>query len=344
MKTQDWNIGGGRMLTALPARIGASLLLFFVGTTVYLQFLSRSSPTSQSISHHPNAKASYSRLSYDAPPTIIRSGDHDEYLAVCLFVRDQRRDLPEFLQHHYHNIGIRRFYILDDGSTPPLSNFAATFGIPEEAIDFIYENRTAGPHARAQVDRLHDCGKVWAVNNTWVAFIDTDEFLWLHENESLESMLRQLTETRPEVGALGVNWMIHTSSNVRYRAPSCREAFLECIWDDPEQNGMSSDNKHIKSIVRADSFGTMINPHKFNLLHDRITVGEKGDEVTHFAFRQPITRDRIGLHHYAVKSWEEFEEKLSRSTKDWWFWNHVEYDQPHQACPEMLRYTSKDHE
>lgn len=71
-------------------------------------------------------------------PTIIREGNHDEYLAVCLFAKNQAADMVEFFQHHYHELGIRRFYVMDDGSEPPLSTFADEYGIPPEAIDFIY--------------------------------------------------------------------------------------------------------------------------------------------------------------------------------------------------------------
>lgn len=72
------------------------------------------------------------------PATIVREGNHDEYLAVCLFVRDQAQDLVEFFQHHYYEMGIRRFYVMDDGSNPPMSHYMDKFGIPEEAVDFIH--------------------------------------------------------------------------------------------------------------------------------------------------------------------------------------------------------------
>lgn len=71
-------------------------------------------------------------------PTVLRDGDHDEYLAVCLYVRNQAQDMAEFLQHHYYQMGIRRFYVMDDGSNPPMSQYMDKFGIPEEAVDFIY--------------------------------------------------------------------------------------------------------------------------------------------------------------------------------------------------------------
>lgn len=182
---------------------------------------------------------------------------------------------------------------------------------------------------------------MWAVNNTWVAVIDVDEFFWTAEDESLQTILKQLEDTRSDVGALKVDWMMHTSSNARLHTPSCRETFLECIYDDPAQNGTKSDNRHIKSIVRPRFYAKLVNPHKFHLLDGRITVGEHGDEIKHFAYRQPITRDRVGLHHYVVKSWEDYRTKLTRSQLTWDFWNHVEHQLPHQACPEMLKYLRK---
>lgn len=74
----------------------------------------------------------------DVEPTIIREGDHDEYLAVCLFAKNQAADMVEWFQHHYFEIGIRRFYVMDDGSDPPLSTYMDDYGIPPEAVDFIY--------------------------------------------------------------------------------------------------------------------------------------------------------------------------------------------------------------
>lgn len=79
----------------------------------------------------------------------------------------------------------------------------------------------------------------------------------------------------------------------------------------------------------------------FNLQAGFITVGEDGKEIKSHAFRDPITRNRISLHHYVLKSWEDYNDKITRSGKDWRFWNEIEYDIPHVACPEMLKYFPK---
>lgn len=83
--------------------------------------------------------------------TVIRNVPHDEYLAVCLFARDQALDMVEFFQHHYYDIGIRRFWVMDDGSDPPLSTFQNDYGIPPEAIDFVYHEKSTPVPQGAQV-------------------------------------------------------------------------------------------------------------------------------------------------------------------------------------------------
>lgn len=269
------------------------------------------------------------------------SNIRDEYLAICLAVRDQHLDLPEFLQHHYYAMGIRRFYLLDDGSTPPLQTSLNTYGVPTDALTFVYYNESQRVGAM-QYHVYNECAQVYGVNHTWLAFIDADEFLDTPGGESLESILKAF-EKDDKIGALGVNWQMHTSNGQLHRADSVRTTYTQCIYDDPDHNGDGSDNRHVKSIVRARDYSRPVNPHMFYLAEGKITVGEDGQHVDHYAFRQPITRDRVSLHHYAVKSKEEYEEKIHRSNamdqpKGEEFWNHVEHDLPHVACEDMLRW------
>lgn len=47
------------------------------------------------------------------------AGDTAEEIAFCLTIKDEYHDLTEWLVHHYNHHNIRRFYIMDDGSSPP---------------------------------------------------------------------------------------------------------------------------------------------------------------------------------------------------------------------------------
>ncbi|CAN8101696.1 unnamed protein product [Discula destructiva] len=242
-------------------------------------------------------------------------------------------------------MNIRRFYVMDDGSDPPISHYKHTFGIPEEVVDFVYRplDATLGSGQKTQHATYDICAFEMGVNNTWIAFIDADEFLDTPGGDTIETILRDLETGRSDVGALGVNWAMHTSSNQILHTEPARKMYLECVTDDPEHNGASSGNRHVKSIVRSDAYISPANPHKFNLRPGLKTVGEHGDDITVHggsdAFRLPITRDRISLHHYQFKSFEDYADKMTRTSyADWTHWNLVNYQEPHVACADMLKY------
>ena len=88
--------------------------------------------------------------------------DNEEYVAFCLVVRNQSIDMPEFFIHHYHHHGIRRFYVYDDGTSPPLSQkpYIDSWGIPDEAINFTYiEPKSVKHRTRLQADKYTACAR-----------------------------------------------------------------------------------------------------------------------------------------------------------------------------------------
>jgi hypothetical protein len=266
--------------------------------------------------------------------------DDEDYVAVCMAVKDQPLDLPEFLVHHYYHVGIQRFYIMDDGSDPPLSS-VPDYGIPNSALTFYYYNASDRVNMM-QLNIYNQCNEWYGKNHTWIAYLDADEFLEVTDpKESFPSILKGF-ESDDTIGAVGINWRMHTSSDLKSRPESNRKSFTTCIYDDEDHSGEASDNKHIKSVVKTSKYESAINPHTFNLKDGAHMVGEDGEQVNHWAFRQPITRNRLSLHHYAVKSYEEYETKMNRSNamgdaKSWEFWNHVR-DLPHVDCPEMAKF------
>ncbi|CZR63097.1 uncharacterized protein PAC_12994 [Phialocephala subalpina] len=269
------------------------------------------------------------------------AGMDDGYAAICLSVKDQQQDLPEFLIHHYFHLGFRNFYIMDDGSSPPLSTLP-DLGIPRSAVTFFYQER-GSRHSYQQLVFYDHCLKTWGHEHEWIAFIDADEFLEVTSpNETFRGILESVIEKDDAYGALGVSWKIHSSSGLLTRPISARKSFTTCIYDAPEDQGQSSDNRHVKTIGRPSKINGPMNPHKFNLYQGAVTVGEHWDEVETIAFRQPITRDRLALHHYAVKSREEYVAKINRGNgmtdpKGEGFWEHIE-TMPHVNCPEMAQY------
>ena len=105
--------------------------------------------------------------------------------------------------------------------------------------------------------------------------------------------------------------------------------------------GEDSHNMHVKSFVRTAYFDGLATVHNFNLNSSKVTVGEYGDVVDSH-LRTPITRDRIVLHHYTIKSKEDFVDKLMRgdvqdNPRSWWWWD--KYEQSLRAdCPGLANY------
>ncbi|EHK99202.1 hypothetical protein M7I_4884 [Glarea lozoyensis 74030] len=164
-----------------------------------------------------------------------------------------------------------------------------------------------------------------------MAFLDADEMLEVTAEETLKELLQRLEKNR-SIGALAILGMTHTSNGLLERPSSARKGFTDCIWDgNPTHNGM------YKSIVKTEMHDGASGVHGARLLGNTKTVGEDGFEVS--GGRRTPTRDRIALHHYAVKSRQEYIEKMQRSNamdqpKPWSFWDEVEA-QGGVPCPQM---------
>jgi hypothetical protein len=174
----------------------------------------------------------------------------------------------------------------------------------------------------------------------WIAFIDTDEFIETRvPGETLQTILKEL-EHNTTVGALNINWRIHSSGDVLTRPDSVRKAFTKCIADPKDSIALWwKDNRLTKAIVKTALYDKPMTPHIYRTLNDSVSVGEHGDQLnTTEGVRWPITRDRIALHHYTLKSKQQFSEKLEIwQDKDWRYWDHIE-NQEQIDCTEMASY------
>ncbi|KAG0646437.1 Glycosyltransferase family [Hyphodiscus hymeniophilus] len=361
-----YSIGTGRYSTAIESDDGLPKIPSFSNPLGHDATIDDESESIPGTDIDPTAEDSLAAATTTSPPAAASSGDSttsttivvqtsspdaedepsttpnpDEYVAFCVAHRNQRRDLPEFLNHHYHHHGVRRFYIMDDRSDIPLSSFN-DYGIPRSALSFQYYDENA-QHPDMQTHIYSECARLYGPHHTWMAFIDADEFFETRGNDTLISLLREFEEYE-EVGALGVNWRLHSSANLTERPDSMRKSFTSCV-EDPEMLPVEDlphykDNRLIKSIVKTSVFEKPLTPHLFQTSSGTYTVGEYGDMIDEGeGIRQPITRDRIALHHYTTKSREQFEEKMESWTmKGWEYWDHIE-GLPQVPCDEMTNYS-----
>lgn len=250
-------------------------------------------------------------LEPDAFPTLPPA-DNEEYIAICLGVRDPDIDISEWFTHYYHHHGIRRFYVIDDGSEPPLSERENIYDIPSSAITFDYISRDERPKDIQKYMFMERCTKPNRGKHTWMGYLDADEFIEMREPnvykrpKTLVQWLKAW-ETHPDIGAVAAQWLTHNSNGLEKRPlTSCRKAFTRCIVNDDE-----GDNKHVKMFAKLDLVEDFESVHWVITGNGTRQVGEHGDDTGPRRF--PITHDYWAIHHYGIKSKEQFDEKHARN-------------------------------
>ena len=228
-------------------------------------------------------------------------------MSICIAVKNQHLDLLEWFPHYYYHHGIRRFYVMDDGSQPPISILPG-YGIPNSAITFTYIPRTP---IEERPEPMHHhiygnmCMKDYGKRHTWMAFLDADEFLEMRNGQTLMQWLHDW-ERNDTVGAVAAQWLTHNSAGLLTRPEGgSRKNFDKCVVNDPD-----GENKHVKMFVRTELFQQVNNVHHIGTKDGYLEVGEHGDPAG--TYRNPITHDKWALHHYQIKSRQEFIEKQDR--------------------------------
>ena len=84
-----------------------------------------------------------------------------------------------------------------------------------------------------------------------MAFLDGDEFLETPGNETRRNILVGF-KGGDAVGALAVNGKMHSSSGLLTRPEAMRKSFVRRVWDDLDNWRKTSDNRHMKVVVRTD--------------------------------------------------------------------------------------------
>lgn len=218
-------------------------------------------------------------------------------VAVCAIFRNEGRYLAEWVAFHQLQ-GVSRFYLYDNGST---DNWRDELRPWLAAGDLVV---TPWPEQPGQRPAYIDCLKRFGETARWIAFIDTDEFLFSPTTRPLPDVLRRF-DTYPGVVA---NWRCY-GLNGWEKAPEglVIENYLRRAADS-EPN-----NRFVKCLVfprltREPSEG----PHYFHFRR-WAAVGEDRQPV-YWSTREPITADLLRINHYFAKSAEDLSRKTSRPT------------------------------
>lgn len=218
------------------------------------------------------------------------------YLTVCAIAKNEGRYFEEWIAHHAAQ-GVSKFYIYDNESSDDTRAVLQPY-IERGLVDYHYI-----PGERQQLNAYQDCLDRHRFDARWIAFIDIDEFIVPKRYASVVDFLRGMEQ----FAAVEINWLIFGSSGHERRLPGgVMQRFKRHSLPDYEQNRL------VKSIVNPARILAFFGAHRAVRLFGKAADATGAVVKESFWHRPPAGQDIIRIHHYAVKSREEFMEKRAR--------------------------------
>jgi glycosyltransferase involved in cell wall biosynthesis len=175
--------------------------------------------------------------------------------AVCLIVRDEARDIEEWIAFHAL-AGFDTQIIFDNGSTDGTAQLVQAAAKHHDIRFHDWRNRSAGSQALA-----YDAAcTAYRLEFDWIAFLDSDEFLVTAGGEAVNQFLARFDG----FSAVAVNWAVYgANGHTDYPAGLVVESFSR------RADESFFPARHVKSIIRPRLAERCVNPHYFAMREDR---------------------------------------------------------------------------
>lgn len=221
------------------------------------------------------------------------------YVIICAIAKDETPYIEEWITYHL-NLGVDFFVIYDNKSKIPLSHTLANF-IALEKVRVI----ECPINDSQQLKAYNHC--LYEMNNKteWIAFIDIDEFIVLHQHLSIKDFL----STFEDFQGVCLNWLNYNASG--HIEASDQHVFKRFDQHLPYEHSI---NRHVKSIVRPRHVTVMANPHYAHFDLGYYAVNENRRQVLG-AFSN-FSNKKAHINHYITKSFEEWVKKVAKGRVD----------------------------
>ena len=219
-------------------------------------------------------------------------------VTLCLMVRDEKDYVCEWLAYH-RSIGFESVIVIDNESTDGTQHILQKLA-GAGLIDLMaWPTRTDGFNQMMAYKAASS-----RVGTEWLMFLDTDEFLVLHEDHEIGRFLGRFG---PDVSLVGLNWRIFGTSGQDTYYPD--PVFLRFFLASPIA---FEANRHLKYIVRTSR---LVAPyvHSAAVSGGRV-VNDRGEDlaITGHTWSEAVSHSRAQVNHYLLRSRAEFGTKAAR--------------------------------
>lgn len=208
----------------------------------------------------------------------------------------------------YHTlVGVEKFLLFDDNSDKKESRRS------REVLGYFIDRGTveirkfrASPTLMRQSEVYDAACAEFRDRTTWLSLTDIDEFIVPEMGNSIPDALRQF-EDDENLAALGLHWKVFGTSGQQKRRPLQLRDFT---W-------RGTANKSVSRVIKY-----VVRPERIESNHGHVTLpfggfvckNTLGDEVS-WSKSARVTYDKLAVHHYAVRSEEDWKVKVARGWK-----------------------------
>eukprot|EP01026_Neomeris_dumetosa_P043895 TRINITY_DN3685_c0_g1_i5.p1 TRINITY_DN3685_c0_g1~~TRINITY_DN3685_c0_g1_i5.p1 ORF type:complete len:771 (-),score=51.98 TRINITY_DN3685_c0_g1_i5:317-2455(-) len=263
--------------------------------------------------------------------------NHLSEVAICVLVKDEHLDILEWIEYHQY-IGIGKIYIYDNNSKPPMINMLR--GLLEQGIVeyqyindtymvddyFLYSkmkqfqrlnhvNRTKELMNSLQVWSLTNCVRTYHKRHKWIALIDVDEFFIFENSDPVQNRpnLPRFLDSYTNYGGLLVyRKSIGSSGHVDRPDQGVLASYTSC----PGSIAAELRQAYPKVILNTNYFLTtgQCRIHECSSTKRMVNTRKKEQKIRWFLdyTNELPTWHKLYIHHYAIKSLEDFHKKQDR--------------------------------
>lgn len=218
--------------------------------------------------------------------------DYKYYSSILLLIRDENEYIEEWINHFINTIGVDHIYIYDNESSIPVEEYL-------EAMENPYLDRITFVRWKSTEKTQEDANNHFLLNyrdeTRWVAPIDTDEFIQINDtSKSLNEFLKE----NEDYASILCEW-VHYNANGHEK--KTKGGVLERFTKVADWYKVFPNGKRFIQTNRCNGF-TRYNPEL------RAYCSDLDSQETNKEFFQ--------LNHYITRSFEEWNNKMSRGSCD----------------------------
>lgn len=186
--------------------------------------------------------------------SLSGEADKTHYLVVTAIFKDESRFLREWIEF-YKVLGVEHFYLYnnlsDDDYLSVLTPYVKRGEI--DLIEWPFKAENIQEWNQIQCSAYKDALSRYGDETVWMAFLDTDEFLFPLQEDSLNTFLKEFEP----YGSVSINWQCYGHNFKDKLLPN--ELLIEAMKCKAETN--QTGHLHVKSIVKPEAVLAITNPH-----------------------------------------------------------------------------------